>query len=53
MADIGTRLHKTLGRAKREKREETNEACKMMLPKAIIDDFDKNRIFELFHNSID
>ena len=26
------------------------EACKMMLPKAIIDDFDKNGIFELFHN---
>ena len=29
------------------------EACKMMLPKEIIDDFDKNGIFELFHNSID
>ena len=29
------------------------EACKVMLPKAIIDDFDKNGIFELFRNSID
>lgn len=29
------------------------EECKTMLPKAIIDDFDKNGIFELFRNSID
>ena len=29
------------------------KACKAMLPKAIVDDFDKNGIFELFHNSID
>ena len=29
------------------------EACKVMLPKAIIDDFDKNGIFELFRNNID
>ena len=29
------------------------EVCKVMLPKTIIDDFDKNRIFELFRNSID
>lgn len=29
------------------------EACKEMLPKAILDDFDKNGIFELFCNSID
>lgn len=29
------------------------EACKEMLPKAIIDDFDKNGIFELFRDSID
>lgn len=29
------------------------EECRVMLPKAIIDDFDKNGIFELFRNSID
>ncbi|MDE7178932.1 MAG: NUDIX domain-containing protein [Lachnospiraceae bacterium] len=29
------------------------EMCKAMLPKAIIDDFDKNGIFELFRDSID
>ena len=29
------------------------EECKTMLPKAIIDDFNKNGIFELFHNSMD
>ena len=27
------------------------DACKEMLPKAIIDDFDQNGIFELFRNS--
>lgn len=29
------------------------EACKVMLPKAIVDDFDKNGIFELFRNCTD
>lgn len=29
------------------------EECKKMLPETIIDDFTKNGIFELFHNSID
>ena len=29
------------------------EVCKVMLPKAIIEDFDKNGIFELFCNSTD
>lgn len=29
------------------------EVCKAMLPKAIIDDFDKNGIFELFCNATD
>lgn len=29
------------------------DECKVMLPKAIIDDFDKNGIFELFCDSID
>ncbi len=29
------------------------EACKVMLPKAIIDDFDNNGILELFRNGID
>lgn len=29
------------------------EMCKAMLPKAIIDDFDKNGIFELYRDSID
>ncbi|MDE5589431.1 MAG: NUDIX domain-containing protein [Acetatifactor sp.] len=29
------------------------EACKVMLPRAIIEDFDKNGILELFRNSTD
>ena len=29
------------------------EACRLMLPKAIMDDFDKNGIFELFSKSMD